>query len=98
MVMGAEHQVDWVMELIEHAEAEGHTMVEARRDAAAAWTEHVDEVAQRTLFPKAQSWYSGANIEGKARKFMPYLGGFKGYADRCAEVRDADYAGLVFSS
>ena len=98
MVMGAEHQVDWVMDLIAHAETGGHTMIEARRDAATAWTEHVDETAQRTLFPKAQSWYTGANIEGKPRSFMPYLGGFKGYTDRCDEMRDADYAGLVFSS
>lgn len=98
MVMGAEHQVDWVMDLIDHTEAGGHTMVESRRDAAEAWTKHVDEVAHRTLFPQANSWYSGANIEGKPRAFMPYLGGFKGYTDRCAEVRDAGYAGLVFTS
>ncbi|WP_244931328.1 NAD(P)/FAD-dependent oxidoreductase [Nocardioides sp. W7] len=98
MVMGAEHQVDWVLELIEHAEAGGHTRVEARPDAATAWTEHVDQVAHGTLFPQADSWYSGANIEGKAQSFMPYLGGFKGYTDRCAEVRDAGYAGIVLSS
>lgn len=98
MVMGAEHQVDWVVELIEHAQGRGHTMIEARGDAAAAWTRHVDDVANGTLFPQANSWYSGANIEGKAPSFMPYLGGFKGYVDRCSEVRDADYAGVVFSS
>ncbi|HTW15353.1 MAG TPA: NAD(P)/FAD-dependent oxidoreductase [Nocardioides sp.] len=98
MVMGAEHQVDWVLDLVEHARARGHTMVEARRDAAAAWTRHVDDVANGTLFPQAASWYSGANIEGKAASFMPYLGGLKGYIDRCSEVRDADYAGVVFSS
>ena len=98
MILGAEHQVDWIMDLLDHAEAGGHTMVEARRDAAEAWTRHVDELAQATLFPQAQSWYVGANIEGKARSFMPYVGGFKGYQDRCAEVRDGGYAGLVFSS
>jgi cation diffusion facilitator CzcD-associated flavoprotein CzcO len=98
MVMGAEHQVDWVLDLVEHARSRGHTMVEARRDAAAAWTRHVDDVANGTLFPQAASWYSGANIEGKPASFMPYLGGLKGYIDRCSEVRDSDYAGVVFSS
>ena len=98
MVLGAEHQVDWVMDLVEHTVTGGHTMVEARRDAAQSWTRHVDDIAQGTLFPRARSWYSGANIEGKARSFMPYVGGFKNYVQRCDEVREADYAGLVFSS
>jgi hypothetical protein len=49
-------------------------------------------------FQQASSWYSGANIEGKVRRFMGYVGGLKGYIDRCGEVRDSGYAGLVFSS
>ncbi len=67
----------------------GSREVEPRRDAAQAWTDHVAEAAERTLFPKAQSsWYLGANIDGKKRVFMPYAGGFGNYRkhldDDCA--------------
>ncbi|GAA1226351.1 NAD(P)/FAD-dependent oxidoreductase [Prauserella halophila] len=98
MVLAAEQQVDWVMELLDHCDAHGHTRVEARHDAAETWTTHVDELSRTTLFPEAPSWYMGANIEGKKRVFMPYIGGFKGYIDKCAECRDNDYAGFVLGS
>ena len=86
------------MELVRHAGADGHTMVEARRDAAEAWTAHVNEVAAGTLFTQAKSWYMGANVEGKTRTFMPYVGGFSGYIGHCERVRDEGYPGFVFGS
>jgi len=80
MVLHAEVQVDWAVGLMVDALGSGITEVEPRRDAARAWTEHVAEAAERTLFPRAKSsWYLGANIEGKKRVFMPYAGGFGNY-------------------
>ena len=32
----------------------------------------VNEIAHGTLYPKADSWYMGANVPGKPRIFMPY--------------------------
>jgi len=99
MVLHAEVQVDWVIELIGAARAQGATEIDVRADAAAAWTRHVAEVAEGTLFPRAaSSWYLGANIEGKKRVFMPFLGGFGTYRRHCDEVAENDYAGLVFTS
>lgn len=99
MVLHAEIQVDWVFGLIAAVRAEGATQVEARRDAAEAWTRHVAEVAEHTLFIRADSsWYLGANIDGKKRVFMPYVGGFGTYRTHCDEVAENDYAGLVFTS
>lgn len=99
MVLHAEVQVDWVIALIIAARSQGATEVEARADAAAAWTRHVAEVAEGTLFVHAtSSWYLGANIEGKKRVFMPYIGGFGTYRRRCDDVVENDYAGLVFTS
>jgi cation diffusion facilitator CzcD-associated flavoprotein CzcO len=99
MVLHAEVQVDWVIELIVAARSEGATQVEARSDAAAAWTRHVAEVAEGTLFvTAASSWYLGANVDGKKRVFMPYVGGFGVYRTHCDEVAEDDYAGLVFTS
>src|SRR5690606_20075334 len=98
MVLTAEQHVDWVMDLVAHLDATGFRTAEARHDAAVAWTQHVDEVARGTLFVQANSWYMGANIEGKARGFIPYIGGFKPYIDRCEAVREAGYRGFVLSA
>src|SRR5258706_7571879 len=55
-------------------------LTEPTAEAEEAWVAHVNEVAHRTLYPKAASWYMGANIPGKPRVFLPYIGG--GGADR----------------
>jgi cation diffusion facilitator CzcD-associated flavoprotein CzcO len=99
MVLHAEVQVDWVIDLVWAARRRGVSEVEPRRDAAAAWTHHVAEAAERTLFPKAaSSWYLGANIEGKKRTFMPYIGGFGTYRRHCDEVAHHNYSGLVLTT
>ncbi|HEX5253690.1 MAG TPA: NAD(P)/FAD-dependent oxidoreductase [Mycobacterium sp.] len=99
MVLHAEVQVDWVTELVRTARQQGVSEVEPRRDAALAWTQHAAQAAERTLFPKAaSSWYLGANIEGKKRVFMPYIGGFGTYRRHCDEVARNNYAGLVLTT
>lgn len=99
MVLHAEVQVDWVIELVRAARRRGVSEVEPSRDAAVAWTEQVAEAAEQTLFPRAaSSWYLGANIEGKKRVFMPYIGGFGTYRRHCDDVAARDYAGLVMTT
>ncbi len=98
MVLHAEVQVDWAVELMLSAERRGLTEVEPRRDAATAWTCHVAEAAERTLFPQAQSsWYLGSNIDGKKRVFMPYIGGFGNYRRFLDDVAAQGYPGLVLT-
>ena len=99
MVLHAEVQVDWAVELMLSAARRGITEVEPRRDAAAAWTAHVAEAAERTLFPRAQSsWYLGANIDGKKRVFMPYAGGFGNYRRTLDDTARQGYPGLVLTT
>jgi hypothetical protein len=99
MVLHAEVQVDWAVNLLLTARRFGVSEVEPRRDAARAWTDHVAKAAEQTLFPKAaSSWYLGANIEGKKRIFMPYTGGFGNYRRHCDEVARDNYAGLVLTT
>jgi len=99
MVLHAEVQVDWALDLMLAAKERGITEVEPRGDAAQAWTEHVAEAADRTLFPKAQSsWYLGANIEGKKRVFMPYAGGFGNYRRHLDDIAQQGYPGLVLTT
>ena len=98
MILGAEQHVNWALGLVSAAQQHGHTMVEARSDAADAWTAHVDAIAGNTLFTQAKSWYMGANVEGKKRTFMPYIGGFAAYIRECEQVRREGYKGFVFGS
>jgi cyclohexanone monooxygenase len=56
---------------------------------------HVRRVADKTLFPRAASWYMGANIPGKPRVFMPYIG--VGYRKKCADVAAAGYDGFILA-
>ncbi len=99
MVIHAEVQVDWAIALMVAARRRGITEVEPRRDSALAWTNHVAEAAEQTLFPRARSsWYLGANVEGKKRVFMPYIGGFGNYRRNLDDVAHQGYPGLVLTT
>jgi cyclohexanone monooxygenase len=85
--------VDWIARCLEHLRAAGRATIEARPEAQEAWVEHVNAVADRTLYPRCNSWYVGANIPGKKRVFMPLLG-FPAYVEKCNEVAAKDYEGF----
>jgi cyclohexanone monooxygenase len=68
--------------------------MEASREAEDKWVAHVNEVAHTTLYPQANSWYMGANIPGKPRIFMPYIGGVGAYRQICNEVAAKGYEGF----
>ena len=72
-------------------------MIEASRDAEEAWVGHVGEVAGATLRSSCSSWYVGANIPGKPRVFMPYIGGLPAYIERCEAVVEGGYEGFAVS-
>jgi cyclohexanone monooxygenase len=69
--------------------------IEASVEAQDAWVDHVNMVANFTLFPQANSWYVGANVVGKPRVFMPYIGGLMMYTQKCKEVAANGYEGFV---
>ena len=97
MALGSEQQGDLALRMIDYCRERGYTSIEAREDAARAWTTHSQELADATLFGAAPSWYNGRNIAGKAEGFLPYLGGFRPYIERCDEVAANDYRGFVLS-
>ena len=94
VVVSIEQHVEWVTACIAHLEQSGRTTIEATADAERHWVHTVNEVANGTLFPSAASWYMGANIPGKPRVFLPYVGGFGKYKEICREVADAGYRGF----
>jgi cyclohexanone monooxygenase len=72
----------------------GIAVIEAKDDAEDQWTAHVSEVANASLMVTANSWYIGANIPGKPRVFMPYLGGVGPYRQKCSEIAQKGYEGF----
>ena len=97
MVATSEQQVDWSIALILQCVSCNADSFEPRQDAAHKWNQHVNEVANHTLFPMAKSWYTGENVPGKHRQFMPYIGGFGTYRSACDDARDNGYEGLIFT-
>ncbi len=94
VVVSIEHHVEWIADCIAHLRARGLTRIEPTEEAEAQWVAEVALVASGTLFPRANSWYMGANIPGKPRVFLPYVGGFSRYAGICADIAARGYAGF----
>jgi cation diffusion facilitator CzcD-associated flavoprotein CzcO len=90
----AEKNVEWVTDFIGYMPEHNLTRAEATKEADDKWTVHVDEVANRTLSPKTKSWYVGANIPGKARKFLLYAGGGPTFRKICDNVAANGYEGI----
>jgi cation diffusion facilitator CzcD-associated flavoprotein CzcO len=97
MMVSIEQHVDWVADAIAHLDGTGLAAIEPTRQAQDDWVDHVNEVASYTLFPKANSWYMGANVPGKPRVFMPYAGGVGSYRARCDEVARNGYQGFTLT-
>ncbi len=98
MPVAIEQHVDWITACIQHMRTNDLIRIEAKLDAEDAWVDHVNEAAEFTLFPKANSWYVGANIPGKKRVFMPYVAGMIEYKTRCNEVATKGYDGFELRS
>jgi len=97
MIVSIEQHVDWITGCIAHLRARGLDRIEPTVEAEDNWVAHVNEVAHRTLYPQANSWYMGANIPGKPRIFMPYIGGVPVYRQICDEVAAKNYEGFVLT-
>ena len=94
MAVSIEQHVNWICDTIEHLRAKGQTVIEPTSTAEDGWVQHSSDLAQITLFPEANSWYMGANVPGKARVMLPYLGGVDRYRQICDEVVEHDYLGF----
>ena len=98
MIVSIEQHVDWVCDAIEHLRQQGLATIEPSQQAQDDWVDHVNLIASHTLYPKANSWYMGANVPGKPRVFMPYAGGVGEYRKKCAQVATDGYPGFVLTA
>jgi len=94
MALHSELHVDWIADVIGHLRQRGAAALEATRSAAAEWTEDCTRRAADSLMLRANSWYLGANVAGKPRVFMPFVGGFGGYRQIITDVAAAGYKGF----
>ena len=97
MIVSIEQHVDWVADCIAYQRAHNVDCMEATQRAEDEWVAHVNEVAHNTLYPQANSWYMGANIPGKPRVFLPYIGGIPAYRAICNEVAANGYRGFALT-
>jgi cyclohexanone monooxygenase len=98
MILAIEQHTDWIADCLTYMRSQGYSRIEATPAAQDAWVEHVNHVADSTLYPLANSWYVGANIPGKPRVFMPYVGGFAGYKQKCDTVAASGYEGFTLTA
>ena len=96
MLPSIEQHVNWIADCIAWLREHELSTVEATPDAEDAWVEHVNELAGETLYPTCNSWYLGANVPGKPRVFMPYLG-YPPYVEKCNEVAAKGYEGFALA-
>ncbi len=97
MVVSIEQHIDWISACIASMGERQQDTIEATQAAEDAWVAHVNEVADMTLYPQANSWYIGANVAGKPRVFMPYVAGVGVYRQKCDEVAANGYEGFALS-
>jgi cyclohexanone monooxygenase len=98
VLVSIEQHVDWIFEMLEHAREANVVEIEASRVAEDAWTQHVAAVAAKSLFARAETQYVGANIPGKPRVYLAYLGGVGVYRKTCDTVRENRYEGFVLKT
>jgi len=96
MLVSIEQHVNWISDCLAFLRQHRHARIEARVAAEDAWVEHVNAVADRTVYPQCNSWYLGSNVPGKPRVFMPLLG-FPQYVAKCDEVAAQGYEGFALA-
>jgi len=96
MVVSIEQHVEWISDCLQYLEQKNILVIEASVQAEDGWMAHMNELSGYTLFPLADSWYLGANVPGKPRVFMPYIGGVGVYREKCNAVAANGYEGFDF--
>jgi cyclohexanone monooxygenase len=97
-IVSIEQHVEWISDCLAQMAKSGQHVIEADKQAEDDWVDHVREVASRTLYPLANSWFMGANIPGKPRVFLPYVESVARYRQICIEIAEQGYKGFTLSS
>nr|WP_223208142.1 NAD(P)/FAD-dependent oxidoreductase [Actinopolyspora erythraea] len=94
MIVSIEQHVEWITDCLAHMNSKGLTEIEATERAEREWLDHAAEAGEATLYPEADSWYTGANVPGKPRVLLAYVGGVAAYRRWCEQVANNGYSGF----
>jgi cyclohexanone monooxygenase len=94
VIVSIEQHVDWIVDCLVMLQQRGARGIEATEEAADTWARHVAEVGGQTLYTEADSWYMGANVPGKPRVLLAYMGGVDVYRGICDQVAAKGYEGF----
>jgi cyclohexanone monooxygenase len=97
MRLSIEQHVQWISDCIEYLTEHRIASIEATDEAQESWVAHAAEVAAPTVYPRGASWYTGTNVPGKPRVFMPYIGGVPAYREACEKVAAEGYRGFALT-
>ena len=95
MTVSIEQHVEWIGACLAYMREQRLDTIEPTPLAEAGWVQHVNDCADVTLYPRADSWYMGANVPGKPRVFLPYVGGADRYRRTCEEIVRRAYLGTT---
>jgi len=95
MIVSIEQHVDWIFDCIHYLKANKFNTIEPSLKEENSWVEHNQSVAKDHVRSSCNSWYLGANIEGKPKIFMPYVGGFPEYVKKCNTISKSNYKGFI---
>jgi len=93
-LVSIEQHVDWIADCLQRLRTENLDRIEPTPLAEAGWVQHNQDCADITLYQRANSWYMGANVPGKPRVFLPYIGGVDAYRRACDEAAEQDFLGF----
>ncbi|HEY1830490.1 MAG TPA: alpha/beta hydrolase fold domain-containing protein [Acidimicrobiales bacterium] len=97
MAVSIEQHVEWISECLTYLRSHDFETIEPTPTAEAGWGQHCDDCVSITLYTQVDSWYMGANVPGKPRVFMPYIGGVDGYRAACDDVVAQGYLGFTLA-
>ena len=95
MPLAIEDHVDFAADAITYMRDRGLDVIEATLESEDNWVAHALEISSKTLLPETDSWYMGANIPGKPRICLLYVGGAPAYRATCDDVVANGYAGFT---
>ena len=94
-VRAAEPLVDWVCECMSYVRDNEYMSISATEEAEEEWVRHVNEDGANILRTKADSWFVGANIPGKARALLTSPDSAPVMRAKRAEVAANGYEGFA---
>ncbi|ABM97371.1 flavin-containing monooxygenase [Methylibium petroleiphilum] len=98
MIVSIEQHVEWIADCIAAMDRDGKQTIEPDAEAESSWSNMVDEIANSTLYPLTDSWFTGKNVNGKSSRFTPYAGGMGQYRRICEEIVEDGYRGFRFDA